>query len=75
MSWELLQKLKAKFTPDEVDWLEGRHEALRLVAEYHEYQITIGEPTGCSCQGNYERKAELLKAAQELEDAANRGDL
>jgi hypothetical protein len=62
-----------KFTPAEIANIEQNPEAIRLVAEYHEIQITMGEPMedlkiGLDLTSSSRtRKAELLAEADRLQ--------
>lgn len=63
-----------KFTDPEMEWLEGHPDALELVADYHDLQMTQGEPMGFDCSGNQKRYDELKERAGTIRAAWENGD-
>lgn len=63
-----------KFTDPEMEWLEGHPDALELVADYHDLQMTQGEPMGFDCSGNQKRYNELKERAGTIRAASENGD-
>lgn len=55
-----------KFTEHEIQWLGESIEALQIVIDYHDVQITMGEPMGYDCSYHIERIVELRKRILEL---------
>lgn len=62
------------FTETELAALEKNSIVLRELADWHDYQATMGEPMGYDCSGNNERRIELLKRAVAIEEQMERDD-
>ena len=58
------------FTHNEIQFLESIPEALRLVADYHDFQEILADAMGVNCPIHKTRRIELNTEAEILESNA-----
>jgi len=62
-----LQPYKRFLSEQEIEHILSSPDGLRVVAEYHDLQMTMGQPMGFSCSDHQARYDELITEAKRLE--------
>jgi len=58
-----------EFTENEINWLQENSEALRIVADYHDFNESMSDAMGANCTLHRKRRILLNAEADRIEKA------